>query len=217
MRTTTSSTFRELLAVKFVLQSYGTILRNQTLQINIDNFGATRILTIGSSKPHLQQLAMEIFSYCLRNDIKIMPEWIPREQNYDADYYSKIRDTDGWGIDNVCFNYINSRFGPFSVDRFADDRNKKLSVFNSRYYCPGTSHVNAFTADWGNDNNWLCHPVSIIGSTIKHVRLCKGIGTLLVPIWESSYFWPLIYPNGLHFADFIKDVLIVNPYYQNGI
>ena len=45
-----SSTFRELLAVKFVLQGYGTILKNQAIQINIDNYSATRILTIGSSK-----------------------------------------------------------------------------------------------------------------------------------------------------------------------
>ena len=167
-----SSTFRELLAVKFVLQSYAKILSNQAIQINIDNFSATRILEIGSSKEHLQKLAMDIFYHCLRNNIKITPQWIPREHNYDADYYSKIKDTDAWGIDQECFDYINVHFGPFSVDRFADDRNKKLQIFNSRYYCPGTSHVNSFTADWSNHNNWLCPPVSLIGSTLKHLRTC---------------------------------------------
>ena len=45
--------------------------------------------------------------------------------------------------------------------------------------------------------------------------MCKGLGTLLVPVWESGYFWPVIYPNGLHFADFIKDTLVVNPYYES--
>ena len=154
------STHRELLAVKFVLQSYGNILWNQTIQINIDNFSATRILTIGSSKVHLQELALEICYHCLQNDIKITPEWVPREQNYDADFYSKIKDTDSWGIDQQSLDYINSLFGPFSVDRLADDRNRKLAIFNSRYYCPGSAHVNSFTADWSTDNNWLCPPVS---------------------------------------------------------
>ena len=170
----------------------------QSLQINMDNFGATRILTIGSSKPHLQELATEIFFYCFRNDIKITPEWVPRENNYEADFYSKFEDTDDWAIDKECFEYINKCFGPLTVDRFANERNKKLHRFNSRYFCPGTAHVNCFTADWSDDNNWLCPPVSLIGSAIRHLRMCKGTGTLLVPFWESSYFWPLICPDGVH-------------------
>ena len=153
-----SSTFRELLAVKFALKSYGGILRNQAIQVNIDNFSATRILTIGSAKDHLQRLAVEIFQYCLVNNIKLTPQWVPREKNFDADFYSKVKDTDAWTIDQECFDHINKCFGPFSVDRFADDRNRKLERFNSRYYCPGTSHVNSFTADWRNENNWLCYP-----------------------------------------------------------
>ena len=210
-----SSTFRELLAVKLVLQSYADILSNQAIQINIDNFSASRILTIGSSKPHLQQLSTEIFHYCSKNNIKLSPEWTPREENRCADYFSQIKDTDSWSIDKETFNFINSRFGQFTVDRFADDENKQLPTFNSRYYCPGTSHVNAFTADWSRDNNWLSPPISLIGSTIKHLKACKGQGTLLVPAWESSYFWPLIFPNGIETASFIKGILAVDPYYHS--
>ena len=210
-----SSTFREVLAVKLTLQSYSGILSNQSIQLNTDNFGASRILTIGSSKPHLQQLAKDIFYHCMKHNIKLTPEWTPREQNRCADYYSKIKDTDSWGIDQKTFDFINARFGNFTVDRFADDRNKKLPIFNSRYYCPGTSHVNSFTADWSKDNNWLAPPISLIGSTIKHLRACKGTGTLLIPAWESSYFWPLIFPNGTETAYFIKGILVVNPYYQS--
>ena len=101
------------------------------------------------------------------------------------------------------------------VDRFADEENKKLERFNYRFYCPGTSHVNSFTADWSETNNWLSPPVSLIGATIRHLKLCKGVGTLLVPLWESSYFWPIICPNGVQFADFVKGVLIVNPNYKS--
>ena len=58
-----SSTFRGLLAVKLVLQSYAKNLSNQARQINMDNFSATRILEIGSSKEHLQKLARDIFPH----------------------------------------------------------------------------------------------------------------------------------------------------------
>ena len=44
-----SSTFRELLAVKYVLTSFGYILKKQSVQVNIDNRSASRILTIATT------------------------------------------------------------------------------------------------------------------------------------------------------------------------
>ena len=152
---------------------------------------------------------MDIFFYYLRSNINLTPEWVLRELNHDADYYSKIADTDSWSIGRKCFDFINSHFGPFSVDRFADDRNKMLKSFHSSYYCPGTSHVNV---EW--ENQLALPPISLIGSTLRHLRICEGHGALLVPVWESSYCWPLIYPNGLRPAYFIKDILTVNPNYE---
>ena len=72
------------------------------VQINMGNFGAARILIIGSSKDDLQQLATDIFFHCLRKNKKLTPKWIPREQNDDADYYSKIKATDWWVVDREC-------------------------------------------------------------------------------------------------------------------
>ena len=46
----TSSTFRELKAVLYVLQSYGEKLSQQRVKIFVDNLNASRILTIGSPK-----------------------------------------------------------------------------------------------------------------------------------------------------------------------
>ena len=150
-----SSTYRELLAVKLVFQSYSRLLANQSVQVNIDNFSASRILSVGSTKISLHNLAVDIFYHCIRYNIRLIPRWIPREQNTIADYYSKMPDSDDWTIDRASFNLINSRFGHFTVDRFSSDTNNKLPIFNSRYYDPGTSGVNAFTMDWSHHNNWL--------------------------------------------------------------
>ena len=48
-----SSTTRELIAVKNVLKCFGNKLANESVQVNIDNISASRILTVGSSKPSL--------------------------------------------------------------------------------------------------------------------------------------------------------------------
>ena len=49
--------------------------------------------------------------------------------------------------DLLTFRLINNLYGPFIVDRFANNLNQKSKCFNSNYYCPGTSYVNAFTDD----------------------------------------------------------------------
>ena len=57
----TSSTHSELLAVKFALDSSGEMLQNQSVQVNIDNCSACRIWSVGSAKPHLQNIAIDVF------------------------------------------------------------------------------------------------------------------------------------------------------------
>ena len=43
------------------------------------------------------------FNYCWEYDIKLHPQWIPRDFNRDADYFSKIKDGDSWGVDRETF------------------------------------------------------------------------------------------------------------------
>ena len=174
--------------ILYSLQACSARFTNESIRVYVDNFSASRILTVGSAKMHLQALAIEIFQIFLTNNIRLWPTWVPRELNYVADYYSKSRDSDDWSIDNRSVNNLNSRYGPFTIDSFADNLNTKLPQFNSKFYCPQTSAVDSFTEDWGGDNNWICPPVNLIGSVFKHMKLCKARGTVLVPVWQSSYF-----------------------------
>ena len=144
-----------------------------------------------------------------------MPAWIPRELNEIADYMSKYNDTDSWGIDFETFEFIHAKYGQFTIDRFADDTNRKTKSFNSKFYCPNSMGVNAFTFNLSGQFNWLCPPISLIGEVIIHTRLCKTRGVLLIPKWESSYFWPLLTKDGISFLDFVKDFLLIDPFYLN--
>ena len=108
---------------------------------------------------YLHQKAMDIFQHCLR---KLVPKWIPRSQNTKADNLSKLIETDNWSIEDKGFRKINARFGLFSIDRFSDEHNKKLSRFNSKFCRPATEGVNSFYFRWYGENNWLCPPISLI-------------------------------------------------------
>ena len=204
-----SSTWRELKAVRLVLESLVSKLANERVRWFTDNQNVCRIIMCGSRRPNLQEEAIAIFSISVANHIRIEPEWIPCDENHFADYLSRIVDYDDWCIDSNIFQYLDQRWGPHTIDRFASYYNTQLPRFNSRFWNPGTEAVDAFTCDWGGENNWLCPPVFLIPRIIGHARLCCAVGTLIAPEWPSAPFWPLLYPDGKVPAPFITDVVIL--------
>ena len=85
-----SSTFRELKAMYYVLLSYTDQLRNKRVKIFTDNQGAARIVSVGSPKPHLQAIALDIFQICTTYEIIINSQWIPRCLNESDCYYQLV-------------------------------------------------------------------------------------------------------------------------------
>ena len=44
---------------------------------------------MGSAKSHIQVEALKVFKACIQYNIRLEPEWIPREKNELADYVSR--------------------------------------------------------------------------------------------------------------------------------
>ena len=89
-----SSTYRELKAIYIVLASYAKELENKKVQVFTDNHNVTRIVLVGSPKPHLQALAIDIFQLCTAKRIVLDAQWIPRSVNERADLLSRFLDKD---------------------------------------------------------------------------------------------------------------------------
>ena len=164
-----------------------------------------RILKVGSCKSHLQVEALKVFKACVANNIRLEPEWIPREKNELADYFSRIIDYDDWYIDQEVYKWLELKWGPHTVDRFATCYNAQIERFNSRYACPGTEAVDAFTVDWSKENNWWCPPPMLVPRVLRHAEHCRAQGTLVVPLWESAPFWPLLCRGANGWAPFLSD------------
>ena len=199
----TSSTFREILAVKFVLLFLVNQLLGLTVKWFTDNQNVPRIISSGSSKEYLQSEACSIFSFCCNHGISIEVEWIPRSQNQQANFLSRIFDSDDWGLFPLSFHYIDSVWGSHSVDRFANHVNAKLPRFNSRFWNPGSEGIDAFVMNWHGEINYGCPPICLILRVLHHMSNCKASGSLIVPLWHSAPFWPMICPDGDCFASLI--------------
>ena len=78
----------------------------------------------------------------MSNDIELEMEWLPRCENERADYISRIVDFDDWSLNPVLFRYLDYRWGPHSVDRFASFYNRQTGRFNSGF---GTQKAKQWT------------------------------------------------------------------------
>ena len=203
-----SSAWRELVGVFTVLTSVIHLLKGQNVKWFTDNQAVVRIIEKGSMKADLQYYALQIYRICVLNNIRLEMQWVPRGQNERADYISKYVDTDDWGVTQSFFRKLDLQWGPHDIDRFANSQNTKLIRFNSRMWCPGSEGLDAFSFNWKGQNNWLVPPVYLVPRVIKHLKLCGGEGTLVVPLWKSAAFWPLLVDSKGVYNSFIVDNII---------
>ena len=104
-------------------------------------------------KPYLQNLALDLFTTCLTSRITVDIQWSPIIENQEADAVSKVINYDDWETTQALFQHLNVIWSPRTIDRFADNKNAKVSCFNSEFWCPPTEGVDAFSLDWSNENN----------------------------------------------------------------
>ena len=205
-----SSTWRELRAVALVIESLTGVLQGVSCIHRSDNQAAVHIIQVGSRKPHLQREAMRIHQNCMQLGIRLSAEWVPREENELADYYSKLVDTDDWQLNPSIFEAIDQLWGPHTLDCFASLRTRQLERFCSRWWNPECYAIDAFTVDWSKERVWLVPPFYLISRVLSMLTECRSHGTLVIPRWVSAEWWPKLH-GGTGWRWFVKSVVSV-PY-----
>lgn len=202
-----SSTWREAETVKRVLVSNAEAFRDKKLKVYSDNKNVKSILSGGSRKPDLQNIALSIHDFCKQRAITLIPEWTPRQNNQIAD--SRCFDCDDWEITDFVFQRLNLKWGPHSVDRFSSNYNNKLVRFNSRWWVPGTEAVNAFDQSWLDECNWMVPPPRLASLCLAKLQKEKAPGTLVVPEWKFAPYWVELVDSKDEFVPYVREIDIL--------
>ena len=102
--------------MEYSLKAFGPILRNSRIKWFTDSQQSVCIVKVGSMHFALHTLAIGIFEFCIRNNIELSVQWIPRSLNQKADSISKFMDIDDWLITSEFFGLLHQYWGPHTID-----------------------------------------------------------------------------------------------------
>ena len=67
--------------------------------------------------------------------------------------------------------FFTKKWVTMTAFRFASYQNSKCSKFTSKYLCPSTQAVNAFSQDWSNEANWMVPTIYRLPKCLTHFVL----------------------------------------------
>ncbi|CAI7813722.1 unnamed protein product, partial [Closterium sp. NIES-53] len=174
----TSSKRRELEGVLWALRTFMDRLRHGHTLVRVDNQGVMFILRKGGLRNNeLTLTCKEIITLCTDN-VRLAIEWIPRDHNTCADELSKLQDHDDYTLKQPWFRLLDRRWGPHSVDLFANAHNTLLPHFFSKVPHPRAEAINAFSKDWHGERGFAFPPPHLVPATLHHARRAQAKLTL---------------------------------------
>ena len=77
-------------------------------------------------------------------------------------------------------------WGRHSVDRFASMHNNLVAFYNSRYWDPWCSGVDALAQDdWHIHNNFINCPFNLLHQVISKIQSSGAVATVIAPWWPG--------------------------------
>ena len=186
----TSINYRELLAVLLSLKSFKDIIANKCVQILTDNVTTVACINnLGGNVPELTALTKSIYAHVYQNNIQIHAKHLAGKVNCHADRLSRLspESTYSWKLHPTVFALLNRKFKGHTIDRFADITNFKVPIYNSLYWDPLTSGVDALAQkDWALHNNFVNPPIALIPKILDIIIAQRADATIIAPHWPAQ-------------------------------
>ena len=216
-----SSTYRELVAFhdtwtcEEVLEKFkGKMVTHLT-----DSKAMCFIVEKGSRNPKLHPMVVEATLALRKWGVRVEAMWRSREEGVIrvADLGSRDYHEDDVSLDYDTFLRVVERYGQFDLDCFASAFTKKAVRFFSRLDVLGTSGVDFFLQKLDpRDSHWLFPPPSRLCEATLHLQEQGVAGVMVVPVWPASSFYSFFWPDGVHGAAWVQDMMLVQPHFVCG-
>ena len=107
-----------------------------------------------------------------------------------ADMWSRTVDKYNWRLHSRLFRYIDTLWGPHTVDHFANCMDTQLPRFNSRYWEPMSEGVDALAqVNWGCENNYVNPPFCLLSRILDVIKAQRAVATIIAPAWKAQTWY----------------------------
>ena len=211
-----SSTWRELSTFEDTWTNEMNLRRFQgaTIAHYTDSQAMARIISKGSRNPELQPMVMRAVLALRRFHIEVEAVWRSREEGIIkwADVGSREFYKDDVELDFGTMSLIYRVFGDFDVDTFACRRTSKGRAFFSLRDSPYAAGVDFFHQELKQEVAYFCFPpTKLLRAAVMHFKCYKVTAVMVVPVWPTSSFFSVFWPDGVHAAGWVSKVLLVQP------
>ena len=181
---------KELLAIKFLIESARDLVNGKTISIGVDNTTAMAYANkMGGRKESLAKIAQSLWEVLKSHDSSIQVHYVPGDQNVLADFLSRNQDSRSqFQLNRSLFHRIDKKWGPHTIDLFATQQNSLLPRFASWHPSPGAEFLDAFSRSWARDKAWVHPPYLLISRVLSHILQDKSPVevTLVAPWWPAQ-------------------------------
>ena len=185
----------ELLAAFFALKCFCSHMSNCHIQIQIDNTTALAYINNmgGSKSKELNQLAVQIWEWCILRNIWLSAVHIPGRLNTGADEKSRVfSDNHEWMLNKHPFDKILLRHPGLDFDLFASRLNYQISRYCSWQADPNSTHEDAFTMNWNGLKFYAFPPFSLLPRCLQKISQDRAQGILIAPLWPTQTWFPVL-------------------------
>ena len=183
----------ELRAAYFALKSLASHESELHIQIQLDNSTAVAYINNmgGTKSQQLNDLALEIWHWCISRSIWLSAVHIAGTTNVEADRKSRhFSDQHEWMLNPKYFQVIQNKYPMLDIDLFASRLNAQLPNYVSWQPDPGCSAVNAFSMSWHPKMFYAFPPFSLISRCVQKILQDKATGLLITPLWPTQTWFP---------------------------
>jgi hypothetical protein len=152
---------------------------NTTALAYIKKEGGTISLQVLAEAKKLLVLAHQM-------SVRILPVYIPTEENILADAASRFQEIPDWRLHPSIFRAITARWGLPVIDLFARDASKQTKRFYSWNAFDNSEGVDALSQRWDFPVAYAFPPVALLKRVVKKMETSRGTFILVSPLWEAQ-------------------------------
>ena len=186
----------ELEAVRLGLTHFVNSLRGQKVLIRSDNTTTCAYINHygGTRSWDLCLQAVDLWDWCLVNQIELKAAHVPGVENVLADFLSRQEvDQREWSLHQKAANKLFWRWGRPDMDLFATIHNRKVLSFCSMYPSRIATHIDAFSINWtGFSLGYAFPPVVLLHKVLQKVRQDRARLILIAPMWPGRSWYSMI-------------------------